>query len=95
MSLACPTFRMTWINARRIQDGYTPDYDIPVSDRSLCFKECLEKDCTMFTYQTKFDGSDDLCKLYTMAYDVAKTEFVLWTTLHIRVCTSTGKKPAS
>ena len=83
---------MTWLSKKKIQDSYAPVLAFYVADNSLCLKECLEINCTMFSYRRAI-GNDE-CKLYTIAYDETKTETADWTTLHIRVCKSTGNKSA-
>lgn len=88
MSLDCQTFRMAWRRSWKVKDSNNPVDAFTAADSSLCLARCLDINCMMFTYNGYFD---DMCKLYTMAYDETKTEFVYFgPTLHIRVCASTG-----
>lgn len=88
---ACSKFRIHLRLYKRIHVDHTPVHQTGWG-LSSCLAECLERNCTMFTYDYNKNGydHDDICRIYTLTFNETQEVDDDMTDIYIRECTVTG-----
>ena len=84
MFTACPTFTIVSFSDKTVLEPVV--HTVSVSDPSLCLADCMERNCTMFTYNI----TDAECKLYNIPFEENQIQNETYSTLYVRLCNNTG-----